>query len=371
MNSKIRQIQVFQLMNYLPYNLAYFHILYATGGGLYQKLTYPNVNSENFKKSKNNFDLLTEISALKGTAQAFRDTKPTFGRKQAEDNLIIDSPVNSLRDHLVLLPIFSRIINFTGTARSIAPQMYNEIEKQFISEQVDRFSSYGISIKQEKVIHESKEDYISGKNSFGGYRYVIEPNIYSLTKFEEELQTGVVKINSNINYAQVQYLSNAIEKENIERFENLLKLRNGNKQMEFHKNKNLSNFSPNTSHVSRTQSHVSGSSTPNRPRAARLADQMKLLAMASKTQKMDEKKSNEESKDSGKKTLSRAEMWKKFLNTNVTPKHPGGGKESKLKKTKSSSKSSEEYQVTQDPGISNSDWLGRIQKSKGLLVGHA
>ena len=170
--------------------------------------------------------------------------------------------------------------------------MYNNQEKEFILDQVDRFCSYNIAIKQEKVLSEEI------MNTFGGYRYVFEPNIFAVTSMNksgtdenENGKEGIVKVTSNVNYAQAQYLANAIEKEKIDRAENVIKLKNEeiriknalSKNKRGNKNLNLSPTRP-------LSPNLSGASTPKHgatqgSRATRLADQMKLMAMESGTKK--------------------------------------------------------------------------------------
>lgn len=313
LNKNVKSNQNFTLLRYQTYILAKFHLLYASGSGLMVKsLKYPALHSDSLQKIKQR-----------------QQTLASFGRIS--------------RDLNVKLPILAKILSYTGSLRAIAPQMFNNFEKQFIKDQAERFVDNKIFIKQEKV----EGDDMS--NSFGGYRYVLEPNLFTVTNFDEDSSSqGLLKITSNISYAQTQYLANLIEREHVERTETALKARNEplkDKPKSFDKKL---------------------MSTPKTPfnKSTRLTDQMKLLAMQSVTKK---KKDKPETK---KKIISKAEMWSKFLVN--TPKkidkrppslkqnnHPGD-----LKRFSSthSSRSTEDYQVEVDPGISTSDVLYRFQK---------
>merc|ERR1711879_223828 len=85
-------------------------------------------------------------------------------------------------------------------------------------------------LRQEKTVGREED-------LFGGYKYVMQPEINSLTEFnlkdeieDEETEKGgldgmdgSLKIRSNIGYAQAQYFCNMVDREYIERFENSLR----------------------------------------------------------------------------------------------------------------------------------------------------
>jgi len=188
--------------------------------------------------------------------------------------------------------------------------------------------------------------------TFGGYRYIMEPGLNTVSSFpteEDEIEeklidnSGSLKISSNIGYAQAQYLSNIVEREYVERLEKALKSKT--KISTNPVNLNKSKLSSPKSKTGLPEPILPAKLTTP-ARANRLVDQMKMLATKS-TPKNDEK-------------TSRAGMWKQFLNVQNTPT---GDNLEKRRHTsgKSTNSNGEEYMVRNDPGISNSDVFFRFQ----------
>ena len=157
---KIRLNQAFSLCKYQAFQLANYHIKYATGSGLQGRLNYPSIHSDAFKKQKK-----------------FTSTR------QACKNF----------DVSVVIPLLSRITEVVGPKRAVAPQMYKEAEKELVAEQIERFVDAGICLNQEKLV----EDAITHNS---GYKYVMYPEINSLADFHGISENGNIKITGNIHY---------------------------------------------------------------------------------------------------------------------------------------------------------------------------
>lgn len=358
-NSKIRQSQNYSIMTFLPVFLTSFHMKYATGGGLYTKLKYPSLHAENYKKKCSNIEFLRKL-------QNTNNTGLYQGKSQ-----------NSASDLFIGLPLVAKMTEFPGPNRNVAPPMYNNNEKQFISDQVDRIVSSNLMINQEKVainFANPEKDF-----TFGGYEYVIEPNIYALARMSfkriekigdlesknldkdenkskknvndivqtDPLAGPALKVTCNITYAQTQYLANFMQREIAERFERSQQVRKAesNLKRSFSKKNTIVSTPERAKKVSPS---VSGVSTPNSYSVTRLED----------LQKNKKSSSNLLSEKSAKPAWNQKELWKKFLDVKTTPK-PAEILRNRSRNNQISGGSSKsldsDYQLEFDPGIANSD----------------
>lgn len=219
----------------------------------------------------------------------------------------------------------------------------------------------GIHLRQEKLVNSEEST-----GTFGGYRYIMEPGLNTVSSFpteEDEVEeklvdnSGSLKISSNIGYAQAQYLSNIVEREYVERLEKALKSKAkiSTNPVDYNKSKNLESPLRKNNHKIGNTLHPETPETTcaklatTPVRANRLVHQMQMLGTKSTPNK------------NGEKT-STSDMWKQFLNVQNTP--DGNNLEKKKKRHtsgKSTNSNAEEYMVNSDPGISNSDVFFRFQ----------
>ena len=159
------------------------------------------------------------------------------------------------------------------------------------------------SVRQEKLVNSEEST-----GTFGGYRYIMEPGLNTVSSFpteEDEVEeklvdnSGSLKISSNIGYAQAQYLSNIVEREYVERLEKALKSKTklSTNPVDYNKSKNLKSPLRKNNHKIGNTLHPETPETTSAKlattpvRANRLVHQMQMLGTKSTPNKNDEKTS--------------------------------------------------------------------------------
>ena len=123
LSQKIGANQLFVLKKYQNYCMVNFHLKFATGAGLgHGRIQYPKLHGDAYRRTLILKDILKQVSK--------------------------NDKSGKCKDVLVRAPLVSSLVAVIGPERSVAPQMYNDKEKRFVQEQVERLVCNGIHLQE-------------------------------------------------------------------------------------------------------------------------------------------------------------------------------------------------------------------------------